>query len=215
VMIKTVLWDLDGTLVDSAPTIIDALNKAFEQSGVEPTIPIHEELIGPPLETLMVQLAPHIDGAGRQNIIENFKEIYDNESYKSTQAYPQVSDTLLHLQKLGVRQWVCTNKRLAPTQKIVQLLRWENYFESLYALPDYLGSQAQYVHKSDMVNELIQLTGLEPNQMLMVGDTSTDQEVARRNGLFFAFASWGYGNVECASNETRLSECQDLWTFFS
>jgi phosphoglycolate phosphatase len=211
---QLVLWDLDGTLVDSAPTIMDALQRAFTRLKVNPTEPLTEKLIGPPLDQLLQRLFPSSTDVIRAEILAEFKQHYDHESYKATRVFPTVSDTLLRLNQLGVRQWVCTNKRLLPTHRIVDHLGWREVFEHLYALPDFRVDGQPVASKSDMVQSLMMQHRLNPGAIILVGDTTTDQLAAHNNQLGFAYARWGYGQVTCASPDLVLNVCEEFLTYF-
>ncbi|MBK9625778.1 MAG: HAD hydrolase-like protein [Rhodocyclaceae bacterium] len=133
----TVIFDLDGTLVDSAPGIIAAFRAVLAAHQIAPHVPLNDSLIGPPLAETLTRLTGETDGARLAQLTEDFKAAYDGDGVNATAAYAGV-DALL--EKLVARQqklFVATNKRIAPTRAIVERLHWSAHFSSLYALDIY------------------------------------------------------------------------------
>jgi phosphoglycolate phosphatase len=213
--IQAVWWDLDGTLVDSAPTILAALESAFKQLKVAPQEPLHQGLIGPPLNQLLSRLLAHETASVRAQVLAAFKHHYDTEACWQTKAYAGVDAVLAELQQRGFKQRICTNKRLLPTRHIIHALGWQTRFEAIHALPDYqaVAGSAPLAHKSDMVADiLLGTSGVAPAAIVLVGDTPDDQIAAQMNQLQFAAARWGYGQVSATDQDWSLLNCQDLLT---
>lgn len=129
-----VLFDLDGTLIDSAPAILASYRDAFAAAGRAAVVPIDASIVGPPLlETLQV-LAGTTDAAVIEPLAAGFKASYDSNGYRQTAAYDGVGEMLQRLADAGCTLSIATNKRLLPTRLILEHLGWADHFAAVYAL---------------------------------------------------------------------------------
>lgn len=187
---RDIVFDLDGTLIDSAPSILASMQAAFEQAGIAPRGPLTPALIGPPLTQTLRSLLPEASEAALPGLIEGFKRHYDGSGYQASRVYPGVPDMLQALSQMPVRLYIATNKRIAPARRIVEHLGWDRFFADVYALDFYTPALA---HKTAMLQRLRQtLAGTGPAP-LYVGDRAEDAEAAHASGMPFLWASWGYG----------------------
>jgi len=195
--VRDLVFDLDGTLIDSAPSILASMQAAFDAAGIVPSAPLTPALIGPPLRPTLRALLPA--QAGEQEgeevlsaLVEGFKRHYDREGYPKTVVYPGVQAMLQALSRLPLRLHIATNKRIAPTRLIVAHLGWEPWFAQLDALD---AQPPALPHKTAMLQRLC--AGLPPTGKapLYVGDRQEDAEAAQASGMDFAWASWGYGGA--------------------
>lgn len=187
-----ILFDLDGTLIDSAPAILASFRDAFAQSGITPVCPIDESIIGPPLlETLQ-----HLSGSQDQTLItrlaDAFKASYDSEGYKATSAYHGVGAMLGSLTAAGLQLSIATNKRIHPTRLILEHLGWSTHFEHVYALDLF---SPRLPDKAAMIRRLLADQAIAQNTAIYIGDRAEDGESADANHLPFIAATWGYGSL--------------------
>ena len=110
-----ILFDLDGTLIDSAPAILASFRDAFAQTGIAPVRSIDESIIGPPLLETLQLLSGSQDAALTGRLADAFKASYDTEGYKATAAYAGVGALLTSLAGAGLTLSIATNKRIHPT----------------------------------------------------------------------------------------------------
>ena len=187
---RDIVFDLDGTLIDSAPSILASMQAAFEQAGIAPIGPLTPALIGPPLAQTLRSLLP--DGAAHAlpGLIEGFKRHYDESGYRQAHVYPGVPDMLHALGQMPLRLHIATNKRIAPTRRIVEHLGWDGFFAGVYALDFYTPALA---HKTAMLQRLRQALAGPGPAPIYVGDRAEDAEAAHASGMPFLWASWGYG----------------------
>ncbi|MFH0934613.1 MAG: HAD family hydrolase [Pseudomonadota bacterium] len=187
------IFDLDGTLIDSAPAILSCMDSVIAQAGHVALLPLQTGLIGPPLKTTLALITGLQDEQALQTLAEAFKDRYDNGGLRSTQPYAGINDLLRQSSESGVRLHLATNKRMRPTLSILQLLGWQEWFTSVYTL-DRIPSG--YAGKSSMLEHLLRENDIDPARAAYVGDTREDGMAAAANGLHFIAADWGYGDFE-------------------
>jgi phosphoglycolate phosphatase len=187
--IDNIIFDLDGTLIDSAPSILAGFSFALESMGVEAQVPLEPTLIGPPLiETLSI-LSGLTSKTSLDKMAFAFKEYYDSTGYLQSLPYEGVERVLKSLKEDGVSLHLATNKRLTPTLKILECMSWSNLFSSIYTL-DMLGRN--FKTKGEMLTAQIQDIKINTKQTLYVGDRNEDRLAAQENNLGFVWANWGY-----------------------
>jgi len=190
-----ILFDLDGTLIDSAPAILASYREAFALTGIAPAIAIDESIVGPPLLETLQQLSGSRDQTVLDRLADGFKATYDSEGYKQTAAYAGVGDMLRRLKEAGLSLSIATNKRILPTRLILDHLGWSGYFDHIYALDLF---EPRLPNKAAMIRRLMADHELPEAHSIYIGDRSEDGESADANKLPFIAATWGYGSLEPA-----------------
>jgi phosphoglycolate phosphatase len=190
---QAVIFDLDGTLVDSSVGILHSLAHAFRSHGITPLVPLEPSLIGPPLRETIIALSADIDIDKSDAIIESFKSHYDNIGYKMTTTFEGISSLLNGLSQTGVHLAIATNKRDTPTQSILSKLSWHSYFTRVYS-PDSV--QPASPNKSHLIRLLLDEMGWQPYKCLYIGDRIEDWHAARANNIRFGWAHWGFSKDE-------------------
>ena len=186
-----VIFDLDGTLIDSAPSILSSIRFAFNEVGVEPALPLTKDIIGPPLNELFLKLLNDATKESLPQLIEKFKKYYDVSGYKETRIYGAVEDMLDELQRMNFKLYIATNKRIRPTLKILDYLNWKEKFERIYSL-DYFEPVLQ--SKMAMLQRLKNDLRNSDTGAVYVGDRTEDAEAAEGACIPFFWASWGYSH---------------------
>ena len=189
---KHVIFDLDGTLIDSAPSILESVQSAFEAVGLRPTKQLEPGLIGPPLAETISNLLGNQDAHRLSEVIECFKSHYDESGYRKSHVYEGVPEMMDTLRQQGMRLLVATNKRIGPTLKIMDHLDWAHRFDGVYAL-DYFDPPLG--KKSEMLGRLLVDLGLDANDLIYVGDRLEDALAAQENNIPFILVTWGYGDA--------------------
>lgn len=190
---RHVLFDLDGTLIDSAPAILASYREAFASAGCAPVRTIDESIVGPPLTETLQMLAGSNDAALIARLAEHFKASYDTTGYRQTAAYAGVGEMLERLAAGGCQLSIATNKRLHPTRLILAHLGWAGHFEAVYALDMF---QPRLPDKATMIARLLADHGVAREDAIYIGDRAEDGESADANRLPFIAATWGYGSLE-------------------
>lgn len=196
-----ILFDLDGTLIDSAPAILASFREAFASTGIAPVRSIDESVIGPPLTETLQLLSGSDDPALIGQLADAFKASYDSEGYKATAAYAGVGELLAQLAAAGRQLSIATNKRIHPTRLILAHLGWLDYFSHVYALDLFT---PRLPDKAAMIARLLADQNIARDQAIYIGDRSEDGESADANNLPFIAVTWGYGSL-------TASEMQPHW----
>jgi phosphoglycolate phosphatase len=191
--IRSVIFDLDGTLVDSAPAILNCMETALSSFGISPVLPLTNVLIGPPLKESLQKISGVDDAFKIEAMAQKFKEHYDTEGYRQTSAFPDIDRLLQRLFASGIRLYIATNKRLVPTEKILQHLAWVDLFAGIYATDS---REPAFSSKGEMIEFLLNTEQLGHDRAIYVGDRKDDAVAASVNGIEFVAVAWGYSDFE-------------------
>jgi phosphoglycolate phosphatase len=201
---KAIIFDFDGTLVDSEITIYQCFQSITNHLAPERINYAKNILIGPPLR----DTASEILGPNHQDQLDKFVklfiEIHDEHAIKNTQPYPGVIEALKKLSLKGISMAVATNKRYVPTIKLINHFKWQDYFTSI----ECSDSQNQIRNKSEMILEILKNNNF--NKAFFIGDTVNDGLSANLNDLPFILASYGYGKDQDWSKVNVKKSIQDF-----
>ncbi len=200
-MSKAIIFDFDGTLVDSEKAIYECFQSITKHIAPERESYAKNLLIGPPLR----DTASEILGPKNQDLLDEFVrsfiEMHDEQVIQHTQPYPDVIQALKQLNSKNIAMAVATNKRLAPTQKLMDHFGWNDYFSSI----ECSDSQPEMRNKDAMIQDII-----NQNKSFyggfFVGDTVNDGLSANLNQLPFIKACYGYGRDQDWSKVTIHQE---------
>jgi phosphoglycolate phosphatase len=184
---RTVMFDLDGTVSDSAPGILSSLRYAFEVNGLPPLDPTKErELLGPPFYD---SLPPIVGDELLWPVIESYRARYAEAMYESV-AYAGVAELLEALRRDGRQLAIATSKPEHYAVPIVEHLGLDRYFETIGGdeLDGSLRTKALVIGKV-----LDRLGRPDPTEVIMIGDRSHDVIGAREHGIETIGVGWGYG----------------------
>ncbi len=188
--IEAVIFDLDGTLVDSMPGIEYAAEVAWAAVRPGPPCLPLRPLIGPPIREMFRRALPNPETATLDALEGAFRTAYDTEGWRRTAVYPGVLETLTALTAGGVRCFGVTNKPSLPTQRILDHCGLRPFFRSFLS-PD--GRVPPFASKADAVTALLVQYALHPRQTALMGDTPDDARAAETCGLWFVAFIGGYG----------------------
>jgi phosphoglycolate phosphatase len=184
-VIDTVLLDLDGTLVDSAPGILSSLRAAFDELGLE-WPGIGREVLGPPL---YVTLPRFVGKQATPALVAAYRRHYATDGLRASPPFPGVPELLDELADTGRRLAVATSKAETYAVEIIRQQGLAGYFATVCG--DTL--DAARPRKADVISEALRRLGGSA-AAVMVGDRAQDVEGARAHGLDCLGAGWGYGD---------------------
>ena len=203
-MNKAIIFDFDGTLVDSEITIYQCFQSITNYLAPERIDYAKNILIGPPLrDTASEILGPNHQGQ-LDEFVRLFIEMHDEHVIKNTLPYPDVIATLKRLSSKGISMAVATNKRYAPTIKLINHFDWQKYFTSI----ECSDSQSQIRNKDEMIQEILKNNNF--NKAFFVGDTVNDGLSANLNQLPFILARYGYGQDQDWSKVNVKKDIQNF-----
>ena len=201
---KSIIFDFDGTLVDSEKTIYQCFHSITNYLAPERIEYAKNILIGPPLR----DTASEILGSNHQSQLDEFVklfiEMHDEYTIKNTKPYPDVIETLEILSLKGISMAVATNKRYAPTVKLINHFNWQQYFTAI----ECSDSQSQIRNKDEMIQEILKKNNF--NKAFFIGDTVNDGLSANLNQLPFILAQYGYGQDQDWSKVNIKKEIQNF-----
>jgi phosphoglycolate phosphatase len=196
----TIVFDLDGTLIDTAPDLIDALNLVLAQEGV-PVVPFDtaRNLIGGGART-MIERALALRGRMRtpielDRLYAVFVAQYAEHIADRSRPFPQLKTTLARLADAGHRLAVCTNKLEWLSKRLLETLQLAEPFAAI------CGQDTFGVQKPDpeAFRRTVLRAGGKPMRAIMVGDSKTDVSTARNANVPVIAVDFGYSAVPITS----------------
>lgn len=210
-----IIFDLDGTLIHSAPDLHAAINVALQSLDRGPLdLPVVISFIGNGVEKL-VERSLHATGGADDALhrvtLARFMQAYAAKGVALTEIYPGVLSQLKRLKAAGIRLGICTNKPEAPAQHICDALNLSPFFDVVIgARPD----QPKKPHPAALKKAMTAL-GSTVADTLYVGDTGVDFETARAAGVDFWLFTEGYLNAKIPPHGPvrRFSDWADATLF--
>jgi phosphoglycolate phosphatase len=189
-----IIFDLDGTLVDSRPGIVASCAAALAEEAPDVDPPPIDALLGKPLSDLIAVIGAGLSSQRLAAVQAAFARHYDAEGWRLSLPYDGACEILAALRSAGVRLFVATNKRLDPALRILRAAGLDSLMEEVYA-PDSV--VPPFVDKPAMAGACVAQHSLQAPDALVVGDSEDDRLMAEAHGLSFAAAAWGYGEAAC------------------
>jgi phosphoglycolate phosphatase len=204
------LFDLDGTLTDSRPGIVNSIRSTLLALGIE--LPSEEALtryIGPPTHHAFRDLLGTSDAVLLERAVAMYRERFVKVGMFDNSVYPGVREGLEALTDGGNRLWVATSKPRIYAEAIVDHFALRRFFVRVF------GSELDGVRgeKSDLIGYLLESERLSAAGCWMIGDRMHDVVGAHRNGVRAAGVLWGYGTraeLEAAGADVTFASMGDL-----
>lgn len=193
-MKKLVIFDLDGTLLNTIADLANATNYALAKNGFQG----HEEnkykyFVGNGADMLIQRALPEETSKEVFNEVKkDFISQYTTHAAVYTAPYPGIVDTLEYLEEVGVKIAVASNKPHRETEKVVAHYFPDIRFQLIF------GHRTGYNPKPDpqIVYDILNELKIEKKDTLYVGDSSVDMQTAKASGLFAVGCSWGFRTRE-------------------
>lgn len=187
-----VLFDLDGTLVDSLPGIAYSVNQACRAVGVTPPNADLRSLLGPPIRAIFSRLLATDDVLLLDRLEAAFRSSYDSEGWRKASCYENAREALEALKAGGHSLFVVSNKPFHIATRVLDSQGILPLFENIYTRDS---RQPHYITKTEMIKGFLIDNAVFPSQCLMVGDTMDDITAAAETKVAAAFMQHGYGEV--------------------
>jgi phosphoglycolate phosphatase len=196
----TIVFDLDGTLIDTAPDLISTLNHILSTEGLPPVAYSDgRRMIGGGI-LAMIERALNAEGHYRpkpeiDRMFRAFVDHYGAHIAESSRPYPHVDSVLEHLGAEGCRLAVCTNKLEFLSVRLLEELKLSHHFLAI------CGRDTFGVQKPDpeMLRQTILRAGGKPSHAIMVGDSGTDVRTSRAAAIPVVAVDFGYSEIPIAT----------------
>lgn len=208
---KAVIFDLDGTLVNSIEDLADAMNTVLEKHNY----PIHtyktyQTLVGSGIRSLVANALPETQRNEAQinNCFDAMLSYYSKHCINKTKPYDGIIELLNNLKSRSIKLGVFSNKADALTKKVVAALL-PNYFEPVLGLKE----EAKKKPNPVVALEICQSLNVLPKETIFVGDTGIDIQTAKNAHMFPVGVTWGFrSEKELVDHEAKyiLNDPLDL-----
>jgi len=188
---KTIAFDLDGTLIDTAPDLIAALNHAMQNAN-HPQTPAHivRDKIGHGAKALIIAAHEYHnlkqDEFEIENLLQVFLQYYSQNSTKTSKPFAGAMNCLEQLKNSGARLTICTNKSEVLTLPILRKLNMTDYFDGIFC------ADTVSAKKPNAAHVLEAIAPAQTKDALMIGDSNTDLLAAKAAGVGCFLLEHGY-----------------------
>lgn len=196
-----IVFDLDGTLIDSAQDILGVANAVLAQEKLTLiTLEQSRNFVGNGAAVFVERMraARGVPASEQDRLFSDFVALYEN-AVTLTVTYEGVHEALADLISAGNRLGICTNKPIRPTKAVISHLKLDQFFEIV------LGGDSLPVHKPDPAPLIATFEELGEGPMYFVGDSEVDEETAHRAKIPFLLYTEGYRKSPVATMRHQLS----------
>jgi phosphoglycolate phosphatase len=190
--VSLILFDLDGTLIDSEPGICASIDYAFAKVGAQcPPRDVLRSWIGPPFW----QTFPSVLGNDNTRIalaIDHYRARFEDVGWSEHKVYPGIADLIGALADHGDTLAIVTSKPQSQAQTIVDHLAFGAAFSRVYGP----GTNGRHCEKAEMIGQALADFSARADAATMIGDRRFDIEGARANGVQALGVDWGFGSRE-------------------
>jgi len=208
--LQLVIFDLDGTLLDTLDDLSAAVNYAMEQRGFpQHTREEYRMMVGHGAQNLMSLALPK-EHAHDESMIDSaladFRSYYNAHIDVYTKPFPGIPELIEKLHRKGIKLAVASNKFQEGTEHLIKVFFPEIPFVAI------LGNRPNHPLKPDpeVVGEILRKTGLSKEEIVMVGDSDTDMETAANSGIRGIAVSWGYRDMKNNPGLIVVESTEDL-----
>ncbi len=199
-----IVFDVDGTLFDTKPGILKAINEVLNSFGENSIVPAEEDKwIGPSVRDSF-KLFCNMPDEKAEIATLLYRQIYTKKYVSESNLYKDIDRILVDFKTRGYHLCIATLKTAEQIERLLFIKKFSNFFEVVKtALPD--GSKS----KTDMLNEIRKMFP-KSKYFYMIGDTQSDLEAAEKTNYFFVGACYGYGSFSSKANLIRIDNCIQL-----
>jgi HAD superfamily hydrolase (TIGR01509 family) len=183
------LFDIDGTLLDSAEDICSAIQQVLVANGSRPrTFDYLKSFVGLHLNECFRDALPHYTPELSEELVRQYRAIYLDRCHQNTRIFPGVAEGLA---ALGGRKSTATTKGSVTTRAVLDQFGLLPYFDHVQGTDGFPCKPAP-----DVIFTALNALGAKPEECLFVGDSPADMEAGRRAGVKICAVRWGYGNPD-------------------
>lgn len=211
-MYSTILFDLDGTLLDTTIGVIDAVKITIEQYGFTmPSDEILKSFVGPPMQKSMAEKF-NLDKETALKAANDFRANYKKYSLYKAELYPGVIEMLEMLHNKNFQIAIATNKSHENAEGIIKHFGIDKYCDF------YMGSDLSgKLTKVDIVEKCIEVLNSDKVRTVLIGDSEFDSVGAKQAGIDFIGVTYGFGfkTHNDIPNSISFNNVYDLTTFLT
>lgn len=209
--LKAIVFDLDGTLVDTAPDVRLALNKALtlycdrqvSQDEIYKLVGYGARYM---IESALKMANVYLTDLEMQEIIDYYLQCYKQNPVVETLIYPNVVEVLKEFKKNNLKLAICTNKPSVMTRLVLEKLNLSHFFAVIRSGDEAKNAKPHPDHLSYILHEL----GCEHDEIIMVGDSEVDKATAENLNVAFIGVSYGYSSE--LKSDMMIANIKDLLT---
>lgn len=192
------LFDLDGTLLDTAEGIVNALNQICARLNIPKiTKSQAKQFLGPPLGQVILNMYPQASKEEVDMGVKIYKEYFSRRGIYEAELYGGMLRLLRYLKDRGAGLAVVSLKYQEAVEQTLKLFKLEEYFDLAFGADTY-----GELTKHDLIEKCIkELGGVDRRKTVMIGDSPYDAEGARQSGIDFIAASYGFGFTKESSKD--------------
>ncbi len=186
---RNLIFDLDGTLTDSRPGIVQCIHAALQSVGAE--APVNDDLswcIGPPMRDILARLLATEDRQRIEQAYSAYLENFPKYGIAGNRPYDGIPEILRRLRTAGIDCFVATSKITANAEHVLNTFELRQYFEMV------VGSDAAgtLTDKAEMIQSILERAKIHRAACAIIGDREHDILAGKANSIFTIGASWGY-----------------------
>ncbi|UCF92039.1 MAG: HAD hydrolase-like protein [Desulfobacterales bacterium] len=189
-MVNNIIFDLDGTLVESGSGILNSIRYTIKKLGFQADL--EQDLrwaVGPPLEHVMIRLLSGYSKTEIRKAVSVHRDHYNSKGLQETVLYPGVVQTLTEIRTLGKKMFIGTSKPRDTAVVVCERLKIKHFFQEIYGR----SLDVKEHDKTDLIKLLISSEAIKPKETVVVGDRKHDIDAAHNNGLTTIGVTYGYG----------------------
>lgn len=192
----TILWDLDGTIIDSSPGVFESFNHTFRSVGMPELTPAEmQPFMGPPLRTTFGEILG-MNHEETEEALALYRDFYLKQGGAlNCKLYPGVIETIQKSQAAGITNSLATSKAQRGTKIVGEHFDFLKYFDVLGTA----SNDEQRNSKTDVISyafEELRKINADLSRVILVGDRIHDIEGARHHELEVVLVKWGFGNEQ-------------------
>lgn len=213
--IRLVIFDLDGTLLNTISDLGTACNYALKNEGLpQHQIEDYNRMVGNGFRKLIEKAAPGRNAEEIQKLVELSRAFYDTHNTVTTKPYPGIPELLKEMEIRGLKLAVASNKYQSATERIIRHYFPETSFVSIQ------GQQEERPIKPDpsIIYDIIDISGISKEETILIGDSDVDITTAHNAEIPSIAVTWGFNNIKeiqdaspdyIVSNTSRIVEIID------